>query len=71
MSFSDPAAVSQYAVNLVRQVPGVHALHRMDLRRDVSLDALIALANDVSRFFAREMPGTVYRTGPIPEPAAV
>lgn len=29
MSFSDPAAVSQYAVNLVRQVPGVYALHRM------------------------------------------
>ena len=49
----------------------VHALHRMDLRQDVKLDALIGLASDVSRFFAREMPGTVYKTGPIPEPTAV
>lgn len=29
MSFSDPAAVSQYIDNLVRNVPGVHALHQM------------------------------------------
>lgn len=29
MSFSDPAAVAQYANNLVRQVPGVHELHQM------------------------------------------
>jgi len=29
MTFSDPAAVAQYAENLVRQVPGVHALHQM------------------------------------------
>lgn len=29
MSFSDPGAVAQYADNLVRQVPGVHALHQM------------------------------------------
>lgn len=29
MSFSDPAAVAQYAANLVAQVPGVHALHQM------------------------------------------
>lgn len=29
MSFSDPSAVAQYADNLVRQVPGVHALHQM------------------------------------------
>lgn len=29
MSFSDPLAVSQYADNVVRLVPGVHALHRM------------------------------------------
>ena len=27
--FSDPAAIAQYADNLARQVPGVHALHRM------------------------------------------
>ncbi|MCD9096541.1 class I SAM-dependent methyltransferase [Luteimonas fraxinea] len=29
MSFSDRAAVAEYAANVVRQVPGVHALHRM------------------------------------------
>lgn len=29
MSFTDPAAVAQYADNLARQVPGVHALHQM------------------------------------------
>lgn len=29
MSFSHPAAVADYASNVVRQVPGVHALHRM------------------------------------------
>ena len=29
MSFSDPAVVARYAENLARQVPGVHALHRM------------------------------------------
>jgi hydroxymethylglutaryl-CoA lyase len=45
----------------------VHALQRMGLRHDVHLEALIALATDVSRFFAREMPGTVYKTGPIPQ----
>jgi hydroxymethylglutaryl-CoA lyase len=45
----------------------VHALRRMNLRIDVNCDALIALATDVSRFFGREMPGTVYKTGPIPE----
>lgn len=29
MSFSDPDAVAQYTDNLVRQVPGVQALHQM------------------------------------------
>lgn len=29
MSFSDADAVAQYVDNVVRQVPGVHALHRM------------------------------------------
>lgn len=48
----------------------VHMLHRMDLRPDIRLDRLIAVAQDVATLFSREMPGTVYRTGPIPEPAA-
>ena len=48
----------------------VHMLHRMDLRPDLRLDRLIAVAQDVATLFNREMPGTVYRTGPIPEPTA-
>jgi len=43
----------------------VHMLQGMGLRPDVKLDALIAVARDVARFFGREMPGTVYRTGTI------
>jgi hydroxymethylglutaryl-CoA lyase len=48
----------------------VHALQRGGLRRDIALPALIEVARDVSRFFARDMPGAVYRTGPIPETEA-
>jgi len=43
----------------------VHMLHRMGLRADVALDPLIAVAGQIAEFFAREMPGTIYRTGPI------
>ncbi len=43
----------------------VHLLQRMGLRADVKLDVLIGTAGDVARFFGREMPGTVYRTGTI------
>jgi hydroxymethylglutaryl-CoA lyase len=45
----------------------VHALQRNGLRRDIQLDALVETARDVSRFFGREMAGSVYRAGPIPE----
>ena len=48
----------------------VHALQHSGQRRDVALGALIEIARDVSRWFGRDMPGAVYRTGPIPEPAA-
>jgi len=44
----------------------VHMLHRMDLRMDVKLDALLAVAQDVAAFFNRDMPGMVYKTGSIP-----
>jgi hydroxymethylglutaryl-CoA lyase len=44
----------------------VHMLQRMDLRRDISLDGLIATANDVGSFFRRDMPGTIYKSGAIP-----
>jgi hydroxymethylglutaryl-CoA lyase len=44
----------------------VHMLQRMDLRHDIKLDGLLEIATDIARFFDREMPGTVYRTGTIP-----
>jgi len=46
----------------------VHYLQQTGRRRDIALPALIEVARDVSRYFARDMPGAVYRTGPIPEP---
>ncbi|MBI3933016.1 MAG: hydroxymethylglutaryl-CoA lyase [Acidobacteria bacterium] len=48
----------------------VHYLHRTGRRRDIRLEPLVEVARDVAAFFGREMPGSVYRTGPIPEPAA-
>jgi hydroxymethylglutaryl-CoA lyase len=48
----------------------VHMLHRMNLRPELRLDRLIAVAQDVAAFFNKDLPGTVYRTGPIPEPAS-
>jgi len=44
----------------------VHLLQRMNLREDIRLDRLIETANQVSRFFSRDLPGTIYRTGAIP-----
>jgi hydroxymethylglutaryl-CoA lyase len=46
----------------------VHMLQRMRLRTDVKLGALMEVAGGVAAFFGREMPGTVYRTGTVPEP---
>jgi hydroxymethylglutaryl-CoA lyase len=48
----------------------VHAWQRNGLRGDIPLSALVDVARDVSRFFGREMPGSVYKAGPIPELAA-
>ncbi len=44
----------------------VHMLQHMGRRGEIRLDRLIALARDVSAFFCRDMPGSIYRTGPIP-----
>lgn len=44
----------------------VHMVQRMGMRTDINLDKLIVLAQDVAAYFAREMPGSVYKTGPIP-----
>jgi hydroxymethylglutaryl-CoA lyase len=49
----------------------VHMLQRMDLRHDIKLENLIEIAKDVSRFFDRDMPGTIYKTGGIVEREAV
>jgi hydroxymethylglutaryl-CoA lyase len=49
----------------------VHMLQVTGLRTDVKLDGLIAVANDVARFFGRELPGTVYRTGTIAQATGV
>lgn len=46
----------------------VHMLHRMNLRRDIDLEPLIALSRDAASFFERPLPGTIYRTGAIPHP---
>ncbi len=43
----------------------VHFLHRIGGRNDIDLERLIAFAKDVATFFGREMPGLVYKTGPI------
>jgi len=44
----------------------VHYLQRIGQRKDIQLDKLIEVAVDVARFFDRQMPGKVYRTGAIP-----
>jgi hydroxymethylglutaryl-CoA lyase len=43
----------------------VHMLQRMGQRQDVPLERVIAIAGEVAAFFGREMPGKVYRTGPV------
>ena len=43
----------------------VHSLQRSGLSMDLNLDKLIELAKDVSRFFERELPGFVMKSGSI------
>jgi hydroxymethylglutaryl-CoA lyase len=43
----------------------VHGLQRTGQRRDIDLAALIGVAQEVAAFFGRELPGCVYKTGPI------
>jgi len=47
----------------------VHALQQSGQRSDVRLGTLIEIARDIARFFDRDLPGAVHRTGPIPEAA--
>lgn len=48
----------------------VHALQRKGERLDVDLAALTELAGELAVFFGRELPGAVYKSGPIRAPAA-
>ncbi|MBI2408421.1 MAG: hydroxymethylglutaryl-CoA lyase [Gemmatimonadetes bacterium] len=43
----------------------VHALQRDGQRSDIKLDTLIQVARDVATFLARDLPGCVYKIGPI------
>lgn len=43
----------------------VHYLQRIEQRRDLDLRKLIEIAGNVSAIFGREMPGMVYKAGPI------
>jgi hydroxymethylglutaryl-CoA lyase len=44
----------------------VHALHLEGMRPDVDLDRLLELAREVAAHFGRDLPGFVYKTGPVP-----
>ncbi|MBP1633756.1 MAG: hydroxymethylglutaryl-CoA lyase [Acidobacteria bacterium] len=44
----------------------VHMLQRMGYRKDVNLDALVAIGRSVGAFLGREMSGALVKTGPIP-----
>lgn len=43
----------------------VHMFQAMDLRKDINIGLLINIAKEVSGYFNRELPGFVYKTGPI------
>lgn len=43
----------------------VHGLQRVGRRPDIDLAALVGVSRDVAAFFGRELPGCVYKTGPI------
>ena len=43
----------------------VHGLQRAGHRTDIKLDVLIDVARDVAKFFGRDLPGCVYKIGPI------
>jgi hydroxymethylglutaryl-CoA lyase len=43
----------------------VHGLQRAGHRADIKLDVLIEVARSVASFFARDLPGCVYKIGPL------
>jgi hydroxymethylglutaryl-CoA lyase len=48
----------------------IHMMHRMNLRNDIRLEAITAVARDVAGFFKRDMSGIIYKSGPIDAGAA-
>lgn len=48
----------------------VYGLQRTGLRPDIDLAALIGVTRDVARHFGRDLPGFVYKTGPIQYPSS-
>jgi len=44
----------------------VHMMHRMGIRRDVALDPILETTREASKLLGRDLPGRIYRTGPIP-----
>lgn len=48
----------------------VHMMQHMDLWPEITLDPLIGLAGEIATFFAKVMPGMVYKTGGIRAQAA-
>ncbi len=48
----------------------VHALGRSGALTHVALEPLIRVARELAAYFGRDMPGKIYRTGPIAAPAS-
>ena len=48
----------------------VHLLTRMGVGVGIDVAAVAGVATDAAAFFGRALPGVIYRTGPIPYPAA-
>jgi hypothetical protein len=44
----------------------VHLFHRMGRRTDIRLDPIVETSRDAAALLGRELPGRIYRTGPIP-----
>lgn len=43
----------------------VHMLHRMGMRNDIDISKITEVSSDAVKFFNRELPGVVYKTGEI------
>jgi len=41
----------------------VHLLHRTGIRNDIDINPIIEVTKDASKYFGKEMPGFVYKTG--------